>query len=73
LLLARATKVVKQLDGNLVEFPLYENVVHQTPNGVAYILVAFEDSFLYEWWQDPFIADPCPGVFDTYKKSRVGP
>jgi hypothetical protein len=65
--------VVKQIDGELVEFPLHENEVHKTPKGVAHILVPLEDAILYEWWQGPFEAEDCPGVFDKYTKDRVGP
>jgi hypothetical protein len=72
-LLAGSAMVVKQLDGKVIEFPLHKNEVQITPRNVAHILVALEDSILYEWWQGPFESEPCPGVFDFYKKGRVGP
>ena len=65
--------VIKQIDGKLLEFPLHENEVHITPKDVPHILIAFENSILYEWWQGPFEAEDCPGVFDQYSKDRVGP
>jgi hypothetical protein len=72
-LLSGSAMVVKQLDGELLEFLLHENEVHKTPKCVAHILVALDDAILYEWWQGPFEVEPCPGVFDEYKKGRVGP
>ncbi|MFC1803965.1 hypothetical protein ACFL0D_08390 [Thermoproteota archaeon] len=72
-LLGGSAVVVKQLDGELIEFPLIENEVHKTPKGVAHILVALENAILYEWWQGPLKVEPCPGIFDDYKKGRVGP
>ena len=72
-LLGGSARVVKLVDGELVEHLLRENVVHVTPKGVAHILVPDEDVVLYEWWDGPYEADPCPGVFDMYKKNRVGP
>jgi hypothetical protein len=72
-LLGGEAMVVKKIDGEIVELPLDENRVYQTPKGVEHILVAIKDAILYEWWQGPYEADPCPGVFDEYKKDRVGP
>ncbi len=72
-LLGGSAMVVKQVDGKLVECPLEENKVHVTPKDVPHILIPLEDSVLYEWWDGPYVGDPCPGVFDTYKKDRVGP
>jgi hypothetical protein len=72
-LLGGSAKVVKEIDGDLVEYPLHMNVVHKTPKGVPHILIALEDTILYEWWDGPFESEPCPGLFDEYKKGRAGP
>lgn len=72
-LLAGSAMVVKQIDGELVEYPLHYNVVHKTPKGVPHILVPLEDAILYEWWDGPFESSPCPGLFDEYTKTRSGP
>jgi hypothetical protein len=72
-LLGGSARVVKLVDGELIEHPLQENMVHTTPRGVAHILVADEDAVLYEWWDGPYEAEQCPGVFGIYKEDRVGP
>jgi oxalate decarboxylase/phosphoglucose isomerase-like protein (cupin superfamily) len=72
-LLGGSAMVVKEIDGKIIEYPLTENEVHLTPKGIAHILVPLEDAILYEWWQGPFVAEPCPGVFDEYTKNRYGP
>ena len=72
-LLGGSAMVVKQIDGELVEFPLHENEVHKTPKDVAHILIPLENAILYEWWQGQFEAEDCPGVFDKYTKDCVGP
>ena len=72
-LLAGEAMVVKEIEGEQVEFPLKNNKVHVTPAGMAHILIPLTDSILYEWWDGPFIAEPCPEVFDQYKEGRVGP
>jgi len=64
---------VKKIDYEIVEYPLYENEVHLTPKGVPHVLIALENSILYEWWQGPYEAEDCPGVFDEYIKGLVGP
>jgi oxalate decarboxylase/phosphoglucose isomerase-like protein (cupin superfamily) len=65
--------VVKQIDGDLVEFPLTVNQVHKTPKDLPHILIALEDTVLYEWWDGPYETEPCLGTFDDYKIDRVGP
>ena len=72
-LLGGEAMVVKEIEGELVEIPLKPNKVHVTPAGITHILIPITDSVLYEWWDGPFIAEPCPGVFDEYKEGRVGP
>ena len=72
-LLGGSAMVVKQIERELIEFPLQENEVHVTPKGVPHILIALENSIFYEWWQGSYEAEDCPGVFDEYAKDRVGP
>jgi len=72
-LLGGSAMVVKKIGSEIVEYPLHENVVHITPKGVPHVLIALENSILYEWWQEPYEAEDCPGVFDEYTKGLVGP
>jgi hypothetical protein len=72
-LLGGSALVVKDIDGELVESSLHHNVVHRTLKGVAHIFIAQEDTVLYEWWDGPYEDESCPGLFDKYKKGRVGP
>jgi len=72
-LLDGSALVVKEIDGELVETQLHANVVHRTIKGVPHILIALEDTVLYEWWDGPFEDESCPGLFEKYKKGRVGP
>ena len=48
-LLGGSAMVVKEIDGKIIEYPLTENEVHLTPQGLAHILVPLEDAILYEW------------------------
>ncbi|MBD3171615.1 hypothetical protein GF326_04015 [Candidatus Bathyarchaeota archaeon] len=72
-LLGGSAIVIKEIDGELEEHLLEENIVHKTHKGLAHILVALEDTVLYEWWDGPYEGEPCLGVFDEYKKDRVDP
>ena len=72
-LLGGNAMTVKEIDGEIVEYHLKENVVSKTPKGVPHINIALGDSVLYEWWDGPYEDEPCPGLFDEYKKGRVGP
>ncbi|MFW6108963.1 MAG: hypothetical protein ACOC6N_00790 [archaeon] len=72
-LLGGSAIVVTEIDDKLKEHILKENTVHKTPRGVPHILIPLEDTVLYEWWDGPYEGEPCPGVFDEYKKNRVGP
>ena len=47
-LLGGSAMVVKEIDGKIIEYPLTENEVHLTPQGLAHILVPLEDAILYE-------------------------
>ena len=72
-LLAGFAMVVKEIDGQLVESLLHENVIHRTLEGVPHILIAVDDAILYEWWDGPYVDEPCPCLFDKYKVGRIGP
>ena len=71
-LLGGSTMVVKEIDDQLIEYPIAENIVHVTPKGITHILVPLDDAILYEWRQGPFEAEPCPGVFEEYTKTGNG-
>lgn len=72
-LLAGEVMIVKEMDGELVEVMLEKDKVHLTKAGVPHITIALEDAVGYEWWNGPFEAEPCPGLFDEYSKDRIGP
>lgn len=38
--------VVKEIDGQLIEYPMAENIVHVTPKGITHILVPLDDAIL---------------------------
>lgn len=72
-LLSGKAIVVNQIDGELVEYSLHKDKIHITRAGIPHILIPIEDLIAYEWWDGPFEAEPCPGVFNEYTKNRFGP
>jgi hypothetical protein len=72
-LLGGSAMIVKEIDGEITEQILEKNVLYKTPKGVPHINVSLGDAILYEWWDGPYEDKPCPGLFDEYKKDRVGP
>ena len=64
---------VKMINGEIIEHHLQKNVIHKTQKGVPHINIAIETSILYEWWDGPYEGELCPGLFNDYKKGRVGP
>jgi hypothetical protein len=65
--------VVSFIDGNFVKKIMEKDQISVTEPGIPHISIALEDSISYEWWDGPYESTPCPGVFDEYKKNRVGP
>ena len=72
-LLAGKAMIVEEVNGKLVEYPLMKDKIHTTRAGVPHITIPLEDIVEYEWWNGPFVPEPCPGIFDEYTKTRVGP
>lgn len=65
--------VVKKIDGQLIECPMAENIVHVTPKGITHILVPLDDAILYEWGRALSIRSHAPAYSKSTLKQGTGP